>query len=192
MWHHAWGKARSNSRRPRDQSISTKYLPEAFPLNDPRKADIKLGQLLTMASGMHGEGSNPGFVNFEPSVKLDPIPRPNQPPDQDASALQTPLWCAPGEGYSYASASPHVASIVLRHLVGMEMQQYIDEKLAKPMGWGQWGYALHRGERMLAHTPGGADTAIRATDVLRFCYLILHKGKWGKQPLVAAEYIAMA
>ena len=74
----------------------------------------------------------------------------------------------------------------------MEMQQYIDEKLAKPMGWGQWGYALHRGENTLPHTPGGADTAIRSTDVLRFCYLILHKGKWGKQQLVPADYIEMA
>ena len=172
--------------------FTEKYLPEAFPLSDPRKASIKLGHLLTMASGMHGEGSNPGFVNFEPSVKLEPVPRPAQPLGQDLSALQSPMWCAPGEGYSYTSQSPHVASIVLRHLVGMEMQQYIDEKLAKPMGWGQWGYAVHRGENTLAHTPGGADTAIRSTDVLRFAYLILHKGKWGKQQLVPAEYIEMA
>ena len=172
--------------------FNAKYLPEALPLDDPRKVEIKLGHLLTMGAGLHGEGSNPGFVNFEPSVKLDPVPRPAQPLDQDLSALRTPMWCAPGDGYSYASASPHVASIVLRNLVGMEMQQYIDEKLAKPMGWGQWGYALHRGDRTLPHTPGGADTAIRATDVLRFCYLILHKGRWGKQQLVPAEYIAMA
>src|SRR6202046_3780830 len=47
------------------------YLPEAFPLDDPRKADITLGQLLSMASGLHGEGSNPGFVNGVPSVKLE-------------------------------------------------------------------------------------------------------------------------
>jgi CubicO group peptidase (beta-lactamase class C family) len=172
--------------------FTEKYLPEAFPLNDPRKAGIKLGHLLSMASGMHGEGSNPGFVNFEPSVKLEPVPRPAQPLGQDLSALQAPMWCGPGEGYSYTSQSPHVASIVLRHLVGMEMQQYIDERLAKPMGWGQWGYALRRGENIMAHTPGGADTAIRSTDVLRFCYLILHKGKWGKQQLVPADYIELA
>ena len=145
--------------------FTEKYLPEAFPLDDPRKADITLGQLLTMAAGMHGEGSNPGFVNFEPSVKLEPVPRPAQPLGQDLSALRAPLWAEPGGGYSYASQSPHVASIVLRHLVGMEMQQYIDEKLAKPMGWGQWGYALHRGENTLPHTPGGGDIAIRSTDV---------------------------
>jgi CubicO group peptidase (beta-lactamase class C family) len=174
--------------------FTEKYLPEAFPLSDPRKADIKLGHLLTMGAGMHGEGGNPGFVNFEPSVKLEPIPRPDRasmgPDFQDQSALRTPLWTNPGDGYSYTSQSPHVASIVLRHLVGMEMQQYLDEKLAKPMGWGQWGYALHRGDTTLPHTPGGADTAIRSTDVLRFEYMILHNGRWGKQQLVPADYIA--
>src|ERR1043165_8534093 len=40
-----------------------KFLPEAFPLSDPLKADITLGQLLSMSSGMHGEGGNPGIVN---------------------------------------------------------------------------------------------------------------------------------
>ena len=49
--------------------FTKQYLPEAFPLSDPRKSEIKLGHLLSMASGMHGEGTNPGFVNFEPSVK---------------------------------------------------------------------------------------------------------------------------
>jgi CubicO group peptidase (beta-lactamase class C family) len=88
-----------------DQKVFTKkYLPEAFPLDDPRKANITLGQLLTMAAGLHGEGSNPGFVNFEPSVKLDPVPR-DRSLDQDTAALRTPLWTDPGGGYSYASNS---------------------------------------------------------------------------------------
>jgi CubicO group peptidase (beta-lactamase class C family) len=175
--------------------FTQQYLPEAIPLSDPRKAEIKLGQLLSMASGMHGEGSNPGFVNFEPSVKLDPMPRPDRASMgadyQDQSALRVPLWTDPGGGYSYTSQSPHVASIVLRHLVGMELQQYIDERLAKPMGWGPWGYAVHRGDTTLAHTPGGADIAVRSTDAMRFLYMILNQGRWGKQQLVPAEYIAM-
>jgi CubicO group peptidase (beta-lactamase class C family) len=172
-----------------DQNVFIeKYLPEAFPLDDPRKANITLGQLLTMAAGLHGEGSNPGFVNFEPSVKLEPVPR-GRGFDQDTAALRTPLWTDPGGGYSYASNSPHVASIVLRHVVGMEMQQYLDEKLARPMGWGRWGYALRRGESTLPHTPGGGDIAVRSTDALRFAYLLLHKGKWGDAQLVPADYV---
>src|SRR5689334_528930 len=42
--------------------FTEKYLPEAFPLDDPRKADITLGQLLCMSAGYHGEGGSPGVV----------------------------------------------------------------------------------------------------------------------------------
>jgi len=69
------------------------------------------------------------------------------------------------------------------------MQQYIDEKLARPMGWGKWGYGTHHGALTLAHTPGGGDIAMRSTDVLRFEYLLLHKGKWKDQQLVPADYV---
>ena len=61
-------------------------------------------------------------------------------------------------------------------MTGMELQDYIDEKLAKPMQFGRWGYALHRGDVTLAHTPGGGSIALRSTDALRFAYLAqLHK-----------------
>ena len=170
--------------------FTERYLPEAFPLSDPAKADIKLGQLLSMTAGMHGEGSNPGIVNGV-NQKLDPLPRPAQPLDQDATALQTPLWTKPGEGYSYSSASPHIVSIVLRHVTGMEMQQYIGEKLADPMGFGLWGYALHRNGNTLPHTPGGGSIALRATDAVRLPYLLLHHGNWQGKQLVPAEYVAM-
>src|SRR5262245_4023649 len=148
--------------------FNDKYLPEAMPLDDPAKAEITLGQLLSMSAGLHGEGSNPGFVNGVPSVKLTPLPRPATPLGQDLTALRTPLWTKPGGGYSYTSASPHVASIVLRHLTGMELDEYIDQHLAKPLGWGQWAWARRRGENALPHTPGGADIALRSTAHLRF------------------------
>ena len=116
-----------------DQKVFTKeYLPEAFPLSDPSKADVTLGQLLSMSSGMHGEGGNPGFVNDEPQ-KLAPAAPPDPSWGQDLTALRVPMWTTPGGGYSYCSNSPHVASIVLRHLTGMEMEEYLNERLAKPM-----------------------------------------------------------
>jgi CubicO group peptidase (beta-lactamase class C family) len=48
---------------------------------------------------------------------------------------------------------------------------------------------MRRGDNVLPHTPGGADIAPRSTDVLRFLYMLLHKGRWGKQQLVPAEYV---
>lgn len=174
-----------------DQNVFTaKYLPQALPLRDPAMADIRLGHLLTMTAGLHGEGQNPGFVRGVPSP-LPPDARAAGSIDPDVSALTTPLWTKPGEGYSYASASPHFASMILRHITGMELQQYLDQRLAKPMGWGSWGYALHRNGSTIPHTPGGGSIAVRSTDALRFAYLLLQHGRWGAGQLVPADYVAL-
>src|SRR3954471_2947933 len=109
--------------------FSEKYLPEAFPLDDPRKANITLGQLLCMTAGYNGEGSAPvGIANGKASP-MKPAPGQNIR-DLDMSSIRCPLWTDPGAGSSYSSPSPHVASIVLRHVTGKELQVYIDEKLA--------------------------------------------------------------
>lgn len=169
-----------------DQKVfNGQYLPA-----DPAKAEIRLGHLLSMSAGLHGDGANPGFVHGVPS-KLDPLPPITDPTDLDGNALRVPLWTQPGEGYSYSSSSTHLASMVLRRLAGMELEQYLQEKLAKPMGWGPWTYALHRPTGSLPHTPGGGSISVRATDALRFAYLLLHKGRWGQQQLVPADYVAL-
>jgi CubicO group peptidase (beta-lactamase class C family) len=168
-----------------------KFLPEALPLNDPRKADIKFGHLLAMSSGMAESAGNPGIVRGE-NVKLEPPPPRDPSLGQDEAALGVRLWTGPGGGYFYSSQGSHVCSIVLRHVAGMELQAYIDEKLAKPMGFGGWGYGMTQASgARLAHTPGGGGIAVRATDALRFSYLLLHKGRWGKQQLAPAEYVEL-
>jgi CubicO group peptidase (beta-lactamase class C family) len=172
-----------------DQKVFTEqYLPEAFPPDDPRKADITLGQLLCMSAGYHGEGSSPGVVNGT-VVPLTPVPGQNIR-DLDQSSLRTPLWTDPGGGYSYSSPAPHIASIVLRHITGMDLKDYIDERLAKPMGWGPWSYCLHRGGFVMPHANGAGSIAVHATDALRFGYCLLHQGRWGNRQLVPADYIA--
>jgi CubicO group peptidase (beta-lactamase class C family) len=168
--------------------FTQKYLPEAFPLDDPRKADITLGQLLCMSSGYHGEGTAPGVTNGV-VVPLTPVPGQNIR-DLDQSSIRVPLWTNPGGGYSYSSPAPHIASIVLRHVTGMELQDYINERLAKPQGWGPWGYCLHRGDFVMPHANGAGSTAVHATDALRFGYCLLRKGQWNGKQLVPADYIA--
>lgn len=172
-----------------DQKVFTEqYLPEAFPLDDPRKADITLGELLCMSAGYHGEGGSPGMVHGV-VVPLTPAPGQNIR-DLDQSSLRTVLWTEPGAGYSYSSPSPHVASIVLRHVTGMELQDYIDARLGKPMGWGPWGYCLHRGDFVMPHANGAGSIALHATDALRFAYCLSRQGRWGDRQLVPADYVA--
>lgn len=170
--------------------FTEKYLPEAFPLDDPRKADITLGQLLCMTGGYNGEGGAPTAMVYGKMRALKPGPGQNIR-DLDMSSIRAPLWTEPGAGYSYSSPEPHIASIVLRHVTGMELQDYINERLAKPMGWGTWGYCLHRGGFDMPHANGAGSIAVHATDALRFAYCLLHEGRWGERQLVPADYIAL-
>ncbi|HEV2472380.1 MAG TPA: serine hydrolase [Chthonomonadales bacterium] len=173
-----------------DQKVFTpQYLPEAFPVDDPRKADITLGELLCMSAGFHGEGTSPGVVMGK-VVPLTPVPG-QDIRNLDQSSLRTPLWIAPGAGYSYSSPSPHIASMVLRRVTGMELQDYIEARLAKPMGWGSWAYCLHRGNFVMPHANGAGSIAVHATDALRFCYCLLRHGLWQSKQLIPASYVAL-
>jgi CubicO group peptidase (beta-lactamase class C family) len=169
--------------------FTEKYLPEAFPLDDPRKADITLGHLLCMSAGYHGEGGSPGVANGV-VVPLKPVPG-QDIHDLDGSSIRTVLWTNAGAGYSYSSPAPHIASIVLRHVTGVELRDYINERLAKPMGWGPWDYCLHRGEFLMPHANGAGSIAVHSTDALRFAYCLLHHGQWAGKQLVPADYVAL-
>jgi len=172
--------------------------PEVFPLSDPAKADIKLGQLLAFSAGIRG--NNPCTAHGK-EVTIDP-PGPDgwQAMVEEVAAGKrditigkqltsaATLWCPPGEGYSYASSSIHLASMMLRHVTGTELEEYVRQKLAEPMGWGRFTYA-YRNATEVKHTPGGGGIAVRATDMLRFGYLLLHQGRWGDRQLVPAEYV---
>lgn len=179
-----------------DQKIFTPtHMPSmAFPLPDPRMADIKLGQLLSFSAGIRG--NNPVYINGEPST-IDPAGPDGWFALVDAYALgleegngfsTKTLWCEPGGGYSYATSSIHDVSIMLRHVTGMEMEDYIEAHLAKPLGWARWGFG-YKNWPLITHTPGGGGVALKSTDMLRFGYMLLHEGRWEQKQIVPQEYI---
>jgi CubicO group peptidase (beta-lactamase class C family) len=180
-----------------DEKVFTpKYLPaEAFPLNDPRKAEISLGQLLSMSAGL--KGTNPVYVKGKREEWPNPTEDNGPYSTTDAFALRQPLWCAPGDCYSYSTASSHVPAIIVRQVMGMEMEEYMRRKLTTPLGFGTWGYAMYRpklkggidASGRMFHTPGGGSIAVRSTDMLRFGYFLLHEGRWGKRQIVAPEFV---
>ncbi|MGH8017500.1 MAG: serine hydrolase domain-containing protein, partial [Opitutaceae bacterium] len=177
------------------------FPPEAFPLSDPRKARIKLGQLLAFTAGIRG--NNPSWQHGQP-VTIDPAGPDGWAAMVDAVALgrediryrdtdagAATLWCAPGEGYSYASSSIHLASIILRHVTSRELQDYVGGHLAKPLGWGRWGWGYKQHPRV-THTPGAGGIVLRPADMLRFGYLLLREGRWGDRQLIPADYVRHA
>ena len=173
--------------------FTEKYLPEAFPLDDPRKADITLGHLLTMAAGIHGEGTNPGFVNFEPSVRLEPVPRACSTLGQDLMrithaavvqagrrAIRTPrnrrTWrrscCATWSAWRCSSTS---------------MRSWPSRWVGDSGVMGPIAARTHYLTRPAAAT---SQFVPRMPCALATCFL--HKGKWDKQQLVPADYVEAA
>ena len=75
----------------------------------------------------------------------------------------------------------------------MEMQQYHRPEAGEADGMGTVGLCDCIGaDGTLPHTPGGGDIAVRSHRCrCGFGYLLLHQGRWGKQQLVPAEYVAM-
>jgi CubicO group peptidase (beta-lactamase class C family) len=71
----------------------------------------------------------------------------------------------------------------------MELQEFIDQRLASPMGFGAWGYAVHQANGDLPHTPGETGIALRSTDILRFGYMLLNGGMWQSKQLVPRRYV---
>lgn len=169
--------------------FTQEFLPEAFPLPDPREADIHLGQLLCMTSGHNGEGSTPSAV-VRGAAQPIKASKGQDIRDVDGSSLRMPLWPAPGEGYSYSSPAPHIASMVLRRITGKELPAYIDEKFGKPM-WGPWGYCLYRGDVTMAQANGVGSIALRATDAARFGYCLAQGCGWKDQQLIPDDYIKL-
>ncbi|HSH16007.1 MAG TPA: serine hydrolase [Verrucomicrobiae bacterium] len=174
--------------------FTPQFLPEAFSpdgkLDDERRADITLGQLLCMTGGYNGEGGAPTAVVMGQAFRLGAVPGQNIR-DLDMSSLRCAMWTNAGAGYSYSSPEPHIASMVLRRITGMDLQDYLNERLAQPMGWGAWDYCLRRGDFTMPHANGAGSIAVHATDALRFGYCLLRDGRWGDRQLVPADYLAL-
>jgi CubicO group peptidase (beta-lactamase class C family) len=181
-----------------DQLVySPTYLPEeAFPLTDPRKAEITLGQLLSHTSGIRG--NNP---SYGPSgkVMIDPAGPDGGFPENVAfgkaewsgTSAET-LWTSPGGGYSYASGGVVILGAIIRKLTGKEVAEYMREKVFDPIGWERWKWYGNPPEPDgVRHTKCQGGIQPRPRDALRFGYLLLHKGEWEGAELIPRWYVEM-
>jgi CubicO group peptidase (beta-lactamase class C family) len=199
----------------------TPYLPpEHAPLHDPRKTEIRLGQLLSHTTGLRG--NNGATFDASGPVTLDP-PGPDGGfpdaaafghvtwPHRDVDTSAAALWCAPGGGYSYASAGPLIVGAMIRHLTGLEVAEFMAQRVFGPIGWEEWRWAdnppepasdvgtapaagRHGGAgeapEVVRHTKAQGGIAPRPRDAARFGYLHLHDGAWDGRQLVPAWYAA--
>jgi len=169
-----------------------RWLPEGWPLSDPRKEAIRFEQIFTHASGLlpedrERERNNPAVRDFVAyTVGHDA-----------AHAEAAPLYYDPGHperyaGDPYSSVAFNHLAIALPHLTGVPAHCYLEDHLLGPIGIEAPDYHVSP-----AWNPPGPGNrwatcgALRLTprDYARFAYLLLREGVWQGRSIIPGEYL---
>lgn len=132
---------------------------------DPRKYDIRLHHILTMSDGLD---CGPILDPLDPCGER--LFRKEYP---TKTFFDRPMRNAPGEKYNYTDAAPLVALTLVAGLSRMSYEDFINERLFKPMNF---------------HISSNAERLV-ARDFLKFGMLYLNKGRWQGQQLISEDWV---
>lgn len=150
------------------------YFPDYFAsLDDQRKLDITIEDLLTMESGLESTSNR----NYGRWVVSD---------DWIEFALEQPLIGPPGEQMIYSTGSTHLLSAIISQVSGMDTRQFAQRYLADPLGvsvayWSQDPQGIYFGGNDMEMTPRG---------MLAFGELYLNQGMHAGRQVISADWIS--
>jgi PKD repeat protein/CubicO group peptidase (beta-lactamase class C family) len=170
-----------------------RWLPQGFPLSDPRKADITFDQVFRHVSGVIPEVENPvAEGSTRPQTNWTfPLVTVGKDADYPVTA---PLYYTPGDpstytkGSTYSSVAFNHFSLIFRNVTGLEASVYFRQAILDPIGVGRMAYkaAPGLGDFVWA-TAGNGLTSAR--DFARIGYLMLHEGDWNGTELVPQSWL---
>jgi CubicO group peptidase (beta-lactamase class C family) len=166
-----------------DDSI-TRYLPE-LAAHDPRFEQIKIRDLLRMASGLD-------YQEFRPLLLTGDDPLTTYYPDQRKIALENPqIIVAPGTRFHYNKYHPQLLGLILERTTGMTPTEYLQTRLWDRLGMeydGSWSVDSVQSdfEKMETGVNG------RAVDFAKLGQLFLDNGQWQGQQVISAAWVAEA
>jgi CubicO group peptidase (beta-lactamase class C family) len=173
------------------ESRAYDFIPEGYPLSDPRKDKIKIKHLLTMTSGIPGEdegiwGIAVNWAGEEYDVALG-----RKPNRFGVSAAK--LVAEPGERWNYSDAAFAHLSLIFSNVSGQEIGEYMEERVFRPIGIENFGWDLQGGAGGLGpHTNAHSGLRLSGRDFARLGYLMLHGGKWQGRQIVPKSWIDLA
>lgn len=172
------------------------HLPEGHPLTDPRKAQITLGHLLNMTSGIPGAAEGiaaiptaTGVGPFEAALGFKPCWTRRWGEERWANTLTA----APGERWDYSDPAFAHLGMAFTKLAGVQMRDFMQERVWEPIGieavsWDLQGVGTPFGPHTNAHT----GVHISARELARLGYLMLHRGAWNGRQIVPQAWVEKA
>lgn len=136
-----------------------------------RKAQISIRMLMNHTSGLQDL----------PNTSIEIYPSPNFV----QLALAAELSSDPGTEFFYSNKAMNLLAGIVHKATGQPMDAYVTERLFKPMGIepGPWTKDSAGNPHSMAGLP------LSARDLAKIGRLVLNRGRWGQEELIAASFI---
>ncbi|MEQ1878118.1 MAG: serine hydrolase [Bdellovibrionia bacterium] len=154
----------------------SQFLPASYFANDPdgRKGKITLFNLLTMTAGFKWDEGD--IKTKMPYYMAD---------DGIKWLLDQPLSDTPGTKFNYTSPLTELGTKILADKAGMDIADYADQKLFKPLGI----KAVRWDSVPSGYKSGGGGLFLTPRDMARFGYLYLNHGKVDGKQIVPQAWV---
>ena len=159
------------------------------------RRDIRFRDVLQMRSGLSWSEANE-LITF--TVFHIALPDPSCADDDTltiCSLLRKPLAHAPGSVWNYNTYDSYLLSAFFYRLTEYSLSDYARQFLLAPLGitlteedWSYWPPT----ESNDRYTYGGGLSQYRTQDIARIGMLVLHRGRWDGQQLVAPEWFDLS
>ena len=180
---------------------------------EPLHQEITIAQLLSHTSGLtHGLGQSQLDKDFMREYFMKPWP---DIKSRVNSISSIPLLGQPGAQWAY-SAGPDVLSVLIEQFSGMSTQDFLLERIFKPLGMKDTGYNLTKAQqarvakvysknndgvllpipnqpRMEGNTIWCGVNGLFSTaqDYMIFCQMLLNDGKWNGKQLLSRKTVEL-
>jgi len=161
-----------------DTPIS-QLLPElAAAFSDPQRAAMRVGDLLSMRSGLDCDDWNPQSPGHEDSMY--------EQTDWLAFWSKVPMREAPGAQFAYCTGNVIALGRALANATGQSVPAFARTALFEPLGigdvrWARWNHGKD--------TDTGGHLAVQPDALLALGQLVLNAGAWNGRQVVSAQWI---
>ncbi|MFY9630757.1 MAG: serine hydrolase domain-containing protein [Candidatus Cybelea sp.] len=178
------GRAIEDTGRFTPQSRVLSLLPSYLPVrnDDPRKAAMRVADLMTMASGLACNDNDDSSPGNEETMQSRPAGT-----DWYRYTLDLPMAGAPGTTAVYCTAGINLLGAIVAAQTHEQIARYFARRFAVPLQFGRYAMWLMPPPANEAYLGGG--DYIRPRDFLKFGELLLDGGTWNGTAIVDSSWI---
>ena len=145
--------------------------------DEEQKQEITIEHLLTMASGLNADDSDPVSAGNENRLYASD--------DWVEFALALPMSNSPGETWVYASVNTFLLGLVVEEAADRLLSSYAETELFEPLGIAEYTWA----STPLGRTVAQGNLSLRLRDMAKFGQLYLDQGRWAGTQIVPEAWV---